>query len=318
MRNLDSVQNTLCGSNLIRSHDHQHILSCEDTVPGQDIQKRMSGKECLCKVNQIRNDTIVGICPEGCKFKAVACLFLLGLTGVCILNGIETGTVGVVLRIRTIRDNKDLSILKQPTSCPEGIPLVAIDLIEGFSDSNTSAFQFDMNERKSIDQNSNIISVIVLGSPCGTNHVLVDDLQEVIMDIFLINDGDVLGRTIITLKNLNIILLNLTGLLHDSFIGIGNGVCEEAFPLILREVIIIQFFQLKAQIGNQIFFSMDLQIFISLFTEQAYEFLFQFRLRLVTVRTCLHRLIFCNDCIFACRCHYIKEWHTRHLLTLTV
>ena len=278
----------------------------------------MPCKECLRKVNQIRKDTIVGICPEGCKFKAVACLFLLGRTGFCILNGIETGTVGVVLRIRTIGDNENLGIFKQTASCPEGIPLVAVDLIECFSDGNTSAFQFDMNERQSIDQNCNVITVIMLCSLCGTNHILVDNLQEVVMDIFLINDADVLGRTIITLKNLNIVLLNLTGLLYDSFIGIGNGICEEAFPLILREMIIVQFFQLKAQIGNQILFRMDMQIFISLFTEQAYEFLFQFSLRLVAVRTCLHRLIFCNDCIFACRCHYIKEWHTRHLLTLTV
>ena len=53
-----------CSSNLIWSHNHQYFLSCKNTVSGQNIQKRMSGKEYFFKINQIRNDTIVVICPE--------------------------------------------------------------------------------------------------------------------------------------------------------------------------------------------------------------------------------------------------------------
>ena len=50
-----------------------------------------------------------------------------------------------------------------------------------------------MDDRQAIRQNCHIITVIMFGSLCGTNHVLVDNLQEVVMDIFLINDGDILG-----------------------------------------------------------------------------------------------------------------------------
>ena len=40
--------------------------------------------------------------------------------------------IAVILRMRTITDHKQLNILKQPAARPKTIPLIAINLIEGF------------------------------------------------------------------------------------------------------------------------------------------------------------------------------------------
>lgn len=74
--NFDTVENTLGCRNLIRSHNHQHILRGKNTVPRKDIQNGMLCEECLGKVDQIRDNTVMRVRPEAGKLKAVACLFL--------------------------------------------------------------------------------------------------------------------------------------------------------------------------------------------------------------------------------------------------
>ena len=73
-------------------------------------------KESLCEVNQIRDNTVIGICPEAGKFKAVACFSFFRLAGGSILYGIKASAVGVVFRICSIGDNENLHIFKQPTA----------------------------------------------------------------------------------------------------------------------------------------------------------------------------------------------------------
>ena len=132
--NLDSVQDPLRCRDLIRPHDHQHLFGREDTVFGQDIENRMPRKESPCKINQIRNHLIVCVCPEGCEFEAVTGLFFLLLAGFRILDGVEAGAVGIILRIRSVGDHKDLDVLKETRPSPERIALISVDLIERLAD----------------------------------------------------------------------------------------------------------------------------------------------------------------------------------------
>ena len=136
---LDPVHDPLSRRNLIRSHDHQHVLGSEDAVLGQDIQNRMPGEESPGEVNQIRDDTVVCVCPEAGELKAVAGLFLLLLAGFRVLDRIEPGAVGIVLGVRAVADHKDLDILKQTASGPEGISLITVDLIECLSNRHATA-----------------------------------------------------------------------------------------------------------------------------------------------------------------------------------
>jgi hypothetical protein len=79
----------------------------------------MFGKKCSGKIDQIGNDPIIGIRPEGSKLKAVTGLAFLMFAGTRILDGIVSGRVGIILGIGAIGDYKDLHILKQTTTSPE-------------------------------------------------------------------------------------------------------------------------------------------------------------------------------------------------------
>ena len=239
MSYLNSVNNTLCSRNLIRTHNHQHILRSKNTILRKNVKDCMLRKKGLCKVDQIWNNTIVGIRPEGCKFKAVACLLFLCLPRICILDGIKPGTVRVVLRIRSIGNDKYLYILKQTAASPERISLIAVNLIKRFTNRNTTSLQLYVYKRKSIDKNRHIVSVIVLCSPIRSHNILIDDLKPVVMNICLVNQGDVLCHRIITFKDLNIILLDLSCFLDYMLIRVCNGIGEKPFPLIITELIII-------------------------------------------------------------------------------
>ena len=79
----------------------------------------MPGEECFCKIDQVRDDMVLCVCPEAGEFKAVAGLFLLLSAGIRILNGIKAGAVGVVFGVGPVTDYKNLYILKKPGSRPE-------------------------------------------------------------------------------------------------------------------------------------------------------------------------------------------------------
>ena len=131
-----------------------------------------------------------------------------------------------------------------------------------------------------------------------TNHILVDDLQTVIVDIFLVDQRDVLSRSIVTTQIPDMILLYLPGLFHDVFIRICYGIVEEVLPFCIGKDIMVQFLQLPAEITNQITLRVNRKVFIALFTQHADEFLFQGGFALVTVGTLLYRLIFRDNGIF--------------------
>ena len=131
-----------------------------------------------------------------------------------------------------------------------------------------------------------------------TNHILVDDLQTVIVDIFLVDQRDVLSRSIVTAQILDMILLYLPGLFHDVFIRVCYGIVEKVLPFRIGKGIMVQFLQLPAEITDQITLRVNRKVFIPLLTQHADEFLFQGGFALVTVGTLLYRLIFRDNGIF--------------------
>ena len=197
--NFDTIENSLRSRNLVWTHNHQHILRCKNTVFRKDIQNRMFCEKSLCKINQIRNDTVIGICPETGKLKTITGLCLTRAPLLMFLFRISSGAVGIILCVCTIGNDKNLNIFVQSASRPERISLIAVNLIECFTDSNSSAFQFNMHKRQTIYQYCNIIAVVMLRTILCTNHILIDDLQPVIMDVLFIYECNVLGFTIITL-----------------------------------------------------------------------------------------------------------------------
>ena len=190
----------------------------------------MPCKKSLCKIDQIRNHTVIGICPKAGKLKTVTGLGFTCSPFLMLLFRIPSGAVRIILCVCTIGNDKNLNVLIQSASRPERIPLVTVNLIERLTDGYTSAFQLNMYKRQTVYQYCNIIAVVMLCTIFCANHILIDDLQPVVMDVLFIYECNILGRTVITSQNLNIVLLYLPGLFHDMLIGISNSIFEKIIP----------------------------------------------------------------------------------------
>lgn len=113
MGNFNAVEDPLSRNDLIRTHNEQQIFACENAVFCQYIKDSMLCEKSLCKVHKIRNDLIARISPKARKLKGIAC-FGLFLRLARFFHGIETSSVAVIFRIRTVGNNKYLHIFKQP------------------------------------------------------------------------------------------------------------------------------------------------------------------------------------------------------------
>lgn len=236
---LDAVQDPLGGGDLIRPHDHQHIFRGKNTVPGQHIQKGVPGEEGTGEVDKVGDHLVVGVRPEGGELKAVAGLLLFGLAGGRLPDGVEPGGGGVVLGVGAVGDDKDLYILEQAAPRPEGVPLVAVDLVESLPDGHASALELDMYQGQAVDQHRHIVAVVVLGPLLLAHLILVDDLEPVIVDVLLVDEGDVLGGAVVPAEYLHEVLLDLSSLFHDVLVGVGDGVLEELLPLAVGKLVIV-------------------------------------------------------------------------------
>ena len=276
-------------------------------------------KECPGKVDQIRQHTVVRIGPVGGKFKAIAGLFLFRLAVFGILDGIVAGAVGVVLGICAVGDHKNLYILIQAAARPERIPLVAVDLVERLPDGHPAPLQFHMNQRKAVDQNRHIVAIIMPCAVCLFYLILVDDLQAVVMDVLLVDQRDIFGTSIIPVQHLHIIFLNLPGLFGNMLVGVGNYITEKLPPLRIGKLVVVQLFQLAAEVSNQFILGMQRQIGVALLAQQPDKFFLQFCLTLVAVRAHLGRFIGSNNGIFIGSRNDIEKghFHTRLLLIQT-
>ena len=215
----DTFNFVIASRNLIRTHYHQHIFRRKDTILCEYIQDGMLCKESLCKVDKVGDNAIVCISPKGSKLKAVACLFLLGFTCRCgILDSIIARCVRVVFGVRAVGDYENLYVFVKSRACPKAIALIAIDLIERFTDRHTAAFQLNMYEGQTVDEHGHVVAVIVLCTLCRADHVLIQHLQLVVVNIVLVDQADVLGSTVITAKHLHVILLYLARFLRDSLV----------------------------------------------------------------------------------------------------
>ena len=59
------------------------------------------------------------------------------------------------------------------------------------------------------------------------------------MDILFIQKINVLGRPVVTAKNLHMVVLNFPGLFHNPLIGTGQALGEKTLPLRIGEGIAI-------------------------------------------------------------------------------
>ena len=313
-RNLNAGQNTLGRRNLVRTHHQQQVFGRKDAILRQDVQQRMAGKERAGKVHQVRNDAIFPIRPKGCKFKAVACLFaaLSGRSG-AFFNVAVAGRIGVVFRVRAVGDNENLHILIQSAARPKAVPLVTVDLVECLLDGHTAPFQFHMNQRQTVYQNRDIIAVIIVAAVL---HILVDNLQTVVVDVLFIQQRNIDRRAVLAGQVLNVVLLDAAGLFFDAIVRVGDFILKKVVPFFIRKGIIVQNLQLTAQVCYKVSVIVDREVGIALLLQHPDKCLLQRSLALVSVRAFALRFVFCYNGTFVAGSNYIVSAHAPNSLNV--
>ena len=115
-------------------------------------------------------------------------------------------------------------------------------------------------------------------------HILIDDLQTVVVNVLFVDELNIFGGSVITAQYLYMVGLNGAALFNNTLVSVGERFREEAFPLAVRKGVVVQKRELLSEVGNQTVFVMDGKVLISLCGQQTDKFLFKSRFALKTVR----------------------------------
>ena len=316
--NFDAVENPLGCRNLIRAHDEKQILGGENAIARQNIENRMAGEKGLGKVDEVGNDAIVRVRPIGSKFKAVACFALFAGGGAGIPDSIKTRAVGIVFRVRAVGDDKNPHILKQPRAGIERIALIAVDLVERLADGNAAALQLNVDERKTVDEHGHIIAVVVLRTVAFGDNVLIGDLQTVVVNVLFVNQCDIFRTSVIAPQDLHIVLLHFAGLFRNAVVGVGNALGKEPLPFAVGKAVIVQRFELFAQVGDKLRLAMNRLVLIALLCQKADKLRFERGFALIGVGTNLGGFIFGDHRVFCGRGNDVEVWHGYFPFTIAI
>ena len=173
----------------------------------------MLGEEGPGEVDQVRDRFVGGVGPPGSELEGVGVGGLgLALAARGLGDVVEAGGVRVVLGLGAVGDDEDLDIAEQAGASPEGVTLVAVDLVEGLADGHAAALELDVHQWQAVDEDGDVVAGVV--GAC-IDDVLVGDLQAVIVDVRLVDKPDVLGLAVVPDESLDVVFLDAAGLLRD-------------------------------------------------------------------------------------------------------
>jgi len=93
---------------------------------------------------------------------------------------------------------------------------------------------------------------------------LVNHLQAVVVDIFLVQQIDIFYRAIIKGEVLDVIFGNSGGFFNNTLVGVGKFGIKKLLPLTLCKRIIVELFQLGSQIVLKCLGIRDRQLLVCL------------------------------------------------------
>ena len=227
--------------------------------------------------------------------------FTFAIFLICFADGI-TGGIAVILGKSAVGNYENLHKLIQSASCPKRITLIAVNLVECILYAYTATLQFHMDERKTVDKDCHIITVVK--SPTF-RHILVDDLKRIVVDVDFIDKRDIDKRSVWACPSLDVVLLYGLGLLNYTHIGVTDKFIEEVRPFFIFENNIVEPFNLVTEVGNQLFFRGDCQIFVCLASEPFDEIAFHLCFTLILRGIVITRLELGNNRRFRILRHHL-------------
>ena len=280
-RRVDPPQDRLRGSDLVGPHDHELVLDGEDAVAGEHRQQRVFGEERPREVHEVGDRVIGGVGPPRRELEGLGGSGLDLAPARLVLSDLgQAHGVGVVLGVGAVRDDEDLHVAEEPSPRPEGVALVAADLVEGVADGDSAPFEFDVDQGQSVDQDRHVVAVRARGG-CGL--VLVDDLQRVAVHVLFVNKVDVLRLTVVADQALDMVLLDAPRLFDDAVARGPDGRLEEPLPLVIAEPVVVEVLEAGPQVRGERRFVGDPHVLVGLRPQLSDEGRLQFGFALVRV-----------------------------------
>lgn len=239
----------------------------------------MLGEERPREVHEVGDRVIGGVGPPRRELEGLGGGGLDLAPARLVLSDLgQAHSVGVVLGVGAVRDDEDLHVAEEPSPRPEGVALVAADLVEGVADGDSAPFEFDVDQGQSVDQDCHVVAVRARG---GRGLVLVDDLQRVSVHVLLIDEVDVLRLTVVADQVLDVVLLDAPRLLDDAVARGPDGRLEEPLPLVLAEPVVVEVLEASAQVRDECSFVADPHVLVGLRPQLADQGSLQFGFALV-------------------------------------
>ncbi len=277
---LDLLQDALRRHDLVRAHHEQGAVGGQHAVAGEDRQDRVSREERLREAAQVADGGVRRIRPPRRELERVAGAAHAGPAR-RVVDVLTAGRGAVVLRERAVADHEQLHVVEQPRPGPERVALVAVDLVERLPDVDPAAFQLHMHQRQTVHEDGHVVPV----GPRALDRVLVDHLQPVVVDAGLVDDRDVLRRTVVASEGVHVVLLHPHRLLHGAVVGAQQVLRAEPTPLRIAERDAIERLELCAEVREQVRLRSDREVLVGLLAQQSDELPFEVGLRLVPART---------------------------------
>ena len=129
-----------------------------------------------------------------------------------------------------------------------------------------------MHKRQSVYEYRHVIAVRALSV---LHFILVDYLRIVVVNIIFVYELYVALLSVVEHQCLDVVLLYGLRLLGDAVAFVGYFSLKESIPFRIRKGVVVESFELFAQVGNQLAFMLYLYKFITLPLELFYHLAFQ-------------------------------------------
>ena len=150
------------------------------------------------------------------------------------------------------------------------------------------------------------------------DYVLIGDLQTVVVNVLFVNQRDIFRTSVIAPQDLHIVLLNLAGLFRNAVVGIGNALGKEPLPFAIGKAVVVQRFELCAQVGDQLRLAVNRLVLIALLCQKADKLRFERSFALIGVGANLGGLVFGDHRVFCGRGNDVEVWHGYFPFTIAI